>query len=57
MEGSELRFKRWRIALGAFGVLMLLASLEGLFHDIRLRLLVVCVGDREFERGPPRLRG
>jgi hypothetical protein len=34
MQSPELRFRRWRIALGAFGVLLLLASLEGLFHDI-----------------------
>jgi hypothetical protein len=34
MAGPELRFKRWRIALGAFGILILLASLEGLFRDI-----------------------
>jgi hypothetical protein len=34
MQSPDLRFRRWRIALGAFGVLLLLASLEGLFHDI-----------------------
>jgi hypothetical protein len=30
----DLRFRRWRIALGAFGVVLLLSSLEGLFHEI-----------------------